>query len=116
MTESIKTARVQVPPVVIKRGSLGTIQIGPTLVDIPAEDVTVSPSQVLAEEQVVYDPKLVRSVLLASLASPEAVERIKTVVVSELRKLEHSSPENPKPVELYPLEKIKWPEIKEKRK
>jgi len=76
---------VQIPPVIIKRGALGTIRIGSSDIEIPSEDVTVSSSEIAIDLT-----DVVHSAMAATMsqlkAEIEAKEKLVAVAPTEILK------------------------------
>jgi len=89
MTTPQNKVDVETPAIVIKRGSLGTIRVGPTDIEIPAEDVTI--------------PLNMTRLDIENIASK--------IVTAEIAKLKEQIAAAARPTELLPGPLFKAPEV-----
>lgn len=90
MTTPQEKATIELPGIVIRRGSLGSIQIGPKLMEIPSEDVTI--------------PLTLTRLDIENIAL--------NVVTSEITKLRASIMATSKTTETTAPAVVKWPEVR----
>jgi len=114
MSEPVKTDRVQIPAITVKRGSFGTFRVGTTTIEIPPEDIEISPALTVADEKVVYDPEKIRAQVLEILKSPEAKAEVLNLLKGETEKLVASLKEATKTGEVPQPPLVKWPEVPKK--
>lgn len=94
MSVSDKTVHMQIVPIVIKRGQLGTIRIGPSEIEIPSEDV----------------------VLTTSISMINFTDHVATIVTAETAKQKQQNLEKEKPAETAPTKLLEWRKVEEKKK
>lgn len=87
-----KTTHMKIVPIVIKRGSLGMIRIGPSDIEIPSEDV----------------------VLTSSLDIVNFADLVTALVINEAAKLKQQTPGTEKSTETAPTQLLVWPKVEKK--
>jgi len=90
MTLLSETIQIPIAPITIKRGSLGIIRVGPTDIEIPAEDVTIT-----------------TVTLTVNFA-----EEVKAIVTAEIAKLKAEIAAREKLAVAAPTELLEWREVK----